>query len=172
MHNNIQNIDSSNISFPNKTYQNTNPRNSDSFTVIHNSRGEAIIKHDDTELDDEAENEHKKKKYSMNLSDNDVEKYFGIGIRLYFNFLKFLIKGNFALFLVSLFIVIPHINTSISLNLKNVAGEKSNILDYLFISTLQEKDKPYWITFMVLTQIIAFLFAPLRLRLQIQPCLE
>lgn len=137
-----------------------NTRNSDSFTVSHNNRGEAIIKYD-AELDDEAENEHKKQRFNMNLSDDDVEKYFGIGIRLYFNFLKFLIKGNFALFLVSLLIVIPHINTSISLNLKNVAGEKSNILDYLFISTLQEKDKPYWITFMVLTQIIAFLFAPL-----------
>ena len=92
---NANNLNANNINIQNQNIQNngipvwcnTNPqnninlhkgvvnienrRNSDSFTVSHNSRGEAIIKYDDSKLDDEAENEHKKQRFNMNQEQED-----------------------------------------------------------------------------------------------------
>ena len=69
---------------------------------FYNERGQLFMrKIESNNLDDNqdqlAEQEHVQERYSMRMTDKEIEEKFGIGIRLYFNFCNFLIKANFGL---------------------------------------------------------------------------
>ena len=136
------------------------------YEYFYNERGQLFMrKKESNNMDDNkdqlAEHEHVKERYSMGMKDKEIENNFGIGIRLYFNFCNFLIKANLGLFLLSFFVLIPHYVSYFNNEIPRLAGDMNNPFDFLFISSLQEWNNPYWITFMVLSQILAFSLAPI-----------
>lgn len=134
------------------------------YEYFYDQRGQLFMRkkavEERNEEDVQAEQEHQHTRYPLNMPANEIENTFGIGIRLYFNFCSFLIMANFALFFLSLIVTIPHYISYFNRDISKFAGDKNNKLDFLFISTLQVWSNPYWITYIVLSQIFAFLLAP------------
>jgi len=104
-----------------------------------------------TEEDDEAANEYAKENLSIFISLEDIEKRFGVGTRLFFTFLIFVMIINLVLFFFAA------IQWFTYLSKKTTSGLQSNDL---FVSAYSTSEYKLWQTMNALSVIFWFVFGP------------
>eukprot|EP01118_Nematostelium_gracile_P012993 TRINITY_DN4839_c0_g1_i1.p1 TRINITY_DN4839_c0_g1~~TRINITY_DN4839_c0_g1_i1.p1 ORF type:complete len:470 (-),score=109.70 TRINITY_DN4839_c0_g1_i1:77-1486(-) len=102
--------------------------------------------------DEEAANEHAREKLSLFISMEEIQRRFGIGTRLYFNFLKFMCITDLILGLVA---IIPFIISVVRRNDGRFTAED------LFISSFTSEDYVPWLVVNIILIVIWFSFSPI-----------
>lgn len=123
-------------------------------TLQFTSMGMPYLKRDEdvapTEEDDEAANEHKVEKLSFFVSMDEIERRYGIGTRLYFNFLKYIMITNAILSVLS---SVPYFYF-----LSNKEGPLTQ--NDAFISGYSRDEWGLWLGINILQIVMWFTFGP------------
>jgi len=122
------------------------------FVLAFTPKGIPYLKKEtNTEEDDEAANEFKVSHLPITVSLDEIERRFGIGTRLYFNFLKFIMITNAVLTVIAF---IQYVNF--------LAHRPSNTwkIQYLFVSSYQDEHGEYglWMAMNIIGVIAWFVF--------------
>jgi hypothetical protein len=130
------------------------------YTLHHTARGQPYyVKESTGEVagsssgDEEAMNEWVMEKKSVLIRGKELEKEYGLGIWLYFDFARFILLMNFFLFAFALVNWIPFMLSS---EAKNVSG-----LELFFVANYPADLRVVWIVTSVFVIITSFLFGPL-----------
>jgi len=127
------------------------------FTLEFTARGIPFLKKTDPDVsrdDDEAANEHKVETLSFFVSLDDIEKRFGMGTRLYFDFLKYVLITNAFLTVLAL---IHYIQFLAQRDFSTDAFEFEDLFVSKYPSTLRSS----WIALNSIAIIFWFLFGPI-----------
>eukprot|EP00002_Diphylleia_rotans_P021857 TRINITY_DN4262_c0_g1_i6.p1 TRINITY_DN4262_c0_g1~~TRINITY_DN4262_c0_g1_i6.p1 ORF type:complete len:322 (+),score=45.12 TRINITY_DN4262_c0_g1_i6:78-1043(+) len=112
----------------------------DKHTFFHrNDAGVPIVSHiysDDGDYE-EAANEHKRPFISIFTSPDEIGKRYGVGVQMYFEFIKYLIKCNMLLTLASCISFIPHVI--------DVSDNDPTVQDIFYLSAYAPKLYPAWV---------------------------
>eukprot|EP01119_Soliformovum_irregulare_P018638 TRINITY_DN5760_c0_g1_i6.p1 TRINITY_DN5760_c0_g1~~TRINITY_DN5760_c0_g1_i6.p1 ORF type:complete len:475 (+),score=127.46 TRINITY_DN5760_c0_g1_i6:1444-2868(+) len=123
----------------------------DGFDLLYTPKGIPYLKKKDDNGDEEAANEHTVEKLSLLVSMEEIERRYGIGTRLYYNFLKYVMITNFVLFLI---MVPPYV-----LFLTKRTGDWS--IGDLFVGAYGPDQRTMWIAFNCVSILATFLFGPI-----------